>query len=620
MFAYPQMSANAHSYPCMGYMMCIVDAATQQPNQAAIPNAPETPYGKTDCAQEKCISQKEVTLFGEQAGVKKTSKLSAALKARLSLPGGDSGARREILERRMRTTQRWRSDNSTFSALNLDSVSSLTGAAGSINKLVRAKPVDRPQSEQKAVGKKTIERQESSATATTAAPDSDGEESDNYCEEDAACKREEQQPQCNNIPEEDEQESAVSAQETAAATLDVDASPAKQEEDRKMGTLIEQDLEASRSLLLAFRTFGGDMPPPELVSLRASAPGVFLPREGAQNASAGLIKSSPQRRSDVKTRTPKFPPANSLPSTSANAYRMQAECRSKSEEIRRTVQSLLNKICPENVATIVDRISKIDVNEVEQLEVIIELIFKKALAEPHYCETYADLVFSLKSVFPEFPSHDGGRPVAFRSSVLNICQNEFEEMMQSGLELDEKEKALEDAEEIELCRKRCKDRMCANMRFIGHLYLRKLLSPKVIGSVICELTCCNNVEQLPEEYAVECACELLLSIGHTLEELPIGAAAVCQVCGRLLEVKSKKTPAGKHVYCKRIQFMIQDLLDTRAAGWAKKMFKSSAKTKGEIRLEQERDLDARSRGKDVLQAELVVAGQRPGCLLTVMGG
>jgi len=74
------------------------------------------------------------------------------------------------------------------------------------------------------------------------------------------------------------------------------------------------------------------------------------------------------------------------------------------------------------------------------------------------------------------------------------------------------------------------------------------------------------------------------------------------------------------VYCKRIQFMIQDLLDTRAAGWAKKMFKSSAKTKGEIRLEQERDLDARSRGKDVLQAELVVAGQRPGCLLTVMGG
>jgi len=118
---------------------------------------------------------------------------------------------------------------------------------------------------------------------------------------------------------------------------------------------------------------------------------------------------------------------------------------------------------------------------------------------------------------------------------------------------------------------------------------------------------------------VECACELILSIGHTLDELPIGAAAVCQVCGRLLEIKGKKTQAGKHVYRKRIQFMIQDLLDTRAAGWAKKVFKSTAKTKQEIRLEQERDFNTRSRGKDALQSEVVLAGQRPGCLSTVMG-
>jgi len=74
------------------------------------------------------------------------------------------------------------------------------------------------------------------------------------------------------------------------------------------------------------------------------------------------------------------------------------------------------------------------------------------------------------------------------------------------------------------------------------------------------------------------------------------------------------------VYSKRIQFMIQDLLDARTAGWSKKVFKISAKTKGEIRLQQEQELDARLRGKDVFQAELVVAGQRPGCLSSVMRG
>jgi len=439
------------------YMVYMVDAVAQQPyhvQQSGMPSAPQMVPGATDCAPEKYSFQQDVAPRGEQAGVKKASKLAAALKARLSLPGGDSSARQEILQRRMRTTQRWRSDNSTFSALNLDSVSSLTCAAASLKKSVRAQPVEGPQCYGQESGKKHIKRQESCATATTAAPESDGEECDN-CSEDAACDQEEQQPQYNALPEEDEQEEAVSAAEmaasptqqiaadgqeadapptemTAATMLQVDASPKKHEEGNRTGEWVEQEFVAARTLLLAFRAFGGDMPPTELGSMRATSPRLLLPEGAMQNASTKVSRSSPKQRSDAKAQTPKSPSDSLLPTSAAHAYRMQAECRSKSEEIRRTVQSLLNKICPENVSTIRDRIAKINVNEVEQLEVIIELIFKKALAEPHYCETYADLVFGLKSVFPEFPSHDGGKPIAFRSSVLNICQHEFEEMMQFG--------------------------------------------------------------------------------------------------------------------------------------------------------------------------------------------
>mmetsp|Transcript_44406 Transcript_44406/g.125436 ORF Transcript_44406/g.125436 Transcript_44406/m.125436 type:complete len:584 (+) Transcript_44406:83-1834(+) len=300
---------------------------------------------------------------------------------------------------------------------------------------------------------------------------------------------------------------------------------------------------------------------------------------------------------------------DSLDSTTRSSPKMFRQL-SGGDELKRKVQGLLNKVCPENVSTIVHKISAVEITDTQQLETVIELIFKKALTEPHYCETYADLVFSLKSVFPEFPALDGGKPITFKSSVLNICQNEFEELL-TGLEPTEEEKSLYTGEDLEACRKRRKDRMLANMKFIGHLYLRQLLSAKVIGSVSRELVSCEDVGEFPAEHALECACELLLAIGFTLETLPTGLQVVQQVCSRLYELKIAKDLEGKPAFCKRVQFMIQDLLDTRAAGWSKKSFKSSAKTKDEIRMEQVRDIIARQSGAETPSAEFTVAGQRP---------
>ncbi|CAE8733580.1 unnamed protein product, partial [Polarella glacialis] len=66
------------------------------------------------------------------------------------------------------------------------------------------------------------------------------------------------------------------------------------------------------------------------------------------------------------------------------------------------VRSLLNKICPDNLKTIVERLATIELNKAEELEIVIRIIFQKALAEPHYCETYADMVFALRTRYPEF--------------------------------------------------------------------------------------------------------------------------------------------------------------------------------------------------------------------------
>merc|ERR1711920_1075992 len=87
-----------------------------------------------------------------------------------------------------------------------------------------------------------------------------------------------------------------------------------------------------------------------------------------------------------------------------------------------------------------------------------------------------------------------------------------------------------------------------------------------------------------------------------------------QVCGRMMDLKTKKNKLGKGLYSKRVQFGIQDVLDARNAGWEMKVFKKSAKTKEEVRLEQERELKAKDAGKEISGAEIVVAGARPAYL------
>jgi len=282
---------------------------------------------------------------------------------------------------------------------------------------------------------------------------------------------------------------------------------------------------------------------------------------------------------------------------------------SRSDRLRRDLKSLLNKVCPENVLIIVERIANAEIGTVEELELLISLIFEKALAEPHYSETYADMIFTLKDWMPEFPSATTGKPVTFRAALINTCQHEFE-ALSSTLAFDAEELARLDPDEIAFEKKKKKGRVLANMKFIGQLFLREMLNAKIIGSVIQDLAKCNQADTIPEEPMVECICELLTNIGYTLESSPIGKSALTSVCSRLQELKNRRD-GSKFLFSKRIQFAIQDLLEIRAAAWTKKSFKTSAKTKEEIRVQQERDIAAQARGRQGQEVEVQIAGAKP---------
>jgi hypothetical protein len=329
--------------------------------------------------------------------------------------------------------------------------------------------------------------------------------------------------------------------------------------------------------------------------------------DGLDRSMFGTSKPSPKSKKKEKEKEPVIPLV-----VSENAYKVARpnQQMSREHQLRREVNCLLNKVCPENIDTIIGHVANVEVRSAEELELLIALIFKKALAEPHYCETYADMVAALKQRVPEFPSPDG-KPLTFKAALLNATQGEFESLSEVLTLTAEDVNGL-DLEEIELLKKKRKDRVLANMKFIGNLFLRKLLGAKIIGSVIQELAMCDEKDQVPQEPMVECICELITNIGFTLEESPAGKSALVNVFGRLAELKQRPAPEGRRgcgLYSKRIQFAIQDLVDLRTANWAKKSFKASAKTKEEIRKEQERDLKAT--GKTVPASTVEIAGARP---------
>jgi hypothetical protein len=291
---------------------------------------------------------------------------------------------------------------------------------------------------------------------------------------------------------------------------------------------------------------------------------------------------------------------------------------SRQDKIRRDVQSLLNKIAPENLDTIVDRMAEIQLVKHSELEMVIQILYRKALDEPHYSETYADMVFALKNRYPEFPSEtDPTKNLSFHRDLLNVCQNEFEQLSQK-LEVETADEASLPQADRELVYNRKKKRAMTNMKFIGQLFLRQLLSIKVITSVIEDLMDTSSAEDStdgqaaeaqigPAEYKLECVCELLTTVGYTLEGISTTSQEnnkerISHYLSKLAHIRQTRNPkTGSFFYSKRIQFAIQDLIDLRKNEWRKKVFKEGARKRDEF----DGTVDPNEKAK------LEIAGARP---------
>jgi len=143
---------------------------------------------------------------------------------------------------------------------------------------------------------------------------------------------------------------------------------------------------------------------------------------------------------------------------SEKAYRI-TKPTSPMEALNRNVCALLNKICPENLDTIVEKLANIELQKAAELECVIKAILGKALVEPHYCETYADMVFALQKKYPEFPpENEGERPLTFTRVMLNTVQNEFESLPTTFEPTDDDKAKFPDSEDLQREMKKRKDK------------------------------------------------------------------------------------------------------------------------------------------------------------------
>merc|ERR1711971_1150836 len=146
-----------------------------------------------------------------------------------------------------------------------------------------------------------------------------------------------------------------------------------------------------------------------------------------------------------------------------------------------------NKICPENKDKIIKKLGEVQVNTGEELGIMIGIIFHKVTDDPHHSETYVEMVRSLSQVYSErkLPEEEGQK-LDFRRTLVYQCQATFEDLLQCNDLMAEKSPEMEQEEhgELMISKKRC---AMATMKFIGHLYLKKLIAGGVIRHVVKEL-------------------------------------------------------------------------------------------------------------------------------------
>ncbi|PKU68988.1 eukaryotic translation initiation factor 4G isoform X1 [Dendrobium catenatum] len=242
---------------------------------------------------------------------------------------------------------------------------------------------------------------------------------------------------------------------------------------------------------------------------------------------------------------------------SANRYEV-GKVSDEEEQKQRQLKAILNKLTPQNFEKLFAKVKEVNIDNTNTLTGVISQIFDKALMEPTFCEMYADFCFHLAGDLPDFV--EDNEKVTFKRLLLNKCQEEFERGEREEAEAD---KAEEEGEvhhseaEREEKRIQARRRMLGNIRLIGELYKKKMLTEGIMHGCIHKLL---GQYQNPDEENIEALCKLMSTIGEMIDH-----SRTRERMDAYFEMMAQLSTNQK--LSSRVRFMLKDTIDLRKNKW-----------------------------------------------------
>ncbi|XP_040578208.1 eukaryotic translation initiation factor 4 gamma 1 isoform X2 [Lepeophtheirus salmonis] len=283
-------------------------------------------------------------------------------------------------------------------------------------------------------------------------------------------------------------------------------------------------------------------------------------------------------------------------------------CDDSMEDLGKKIRSILNKLTPQKFDDLVQKFNELTIDSEAKLTHAIELIFEKAIDEPNYSVAYARMceVLQQKNV----------NNAKFKPMIISKCQNEFEKAYMSP---EEKKKYLEDLsaaksetdkkaikEDFAMRELRARRRSLGNIRFIGEIFKRGLLTIQIMHGCINELLTSHDDESL------ESLCRLLTTVGKKVENetklsLNSGKSVDQRVRsmekyfqyiqdlieGRPFGIKNPgEMTVSRDPISNRIRFMLLDVVDLRKRDWVPRRDVAGPKTIDQIHRDMAREKQA----------------------------
>ncbi|KAJ0112770.1 hypothetical protein Patl1_00050 [Pistacia atlantica] len=228
------------------------------------------------------------------------------------------------------------------------------------------------------------------------------------------------------------------------------------------------------------------------------------------------------------------------------------------EAKQRQLKAILNKLTPQNFEKLFEQVKAVNIDNAVTLTGVISQIFDKALMEPTFCEMYANFCYYLAGELPDF-SEDNEK-ITFKRLLLNKCQEEFERgerEQEEANKADKEGEVKQSDEEREEKRIKARRRMLGNIRLIGELYKKKMLTERIMHECIQKLL---GQYESPDEEDVEALCKLMSTIGEMIDH-PKAKEYMEAYFERMAKLSNNMKLSS------RVRFMLKDAIELRNNKW-----------------------------------------------------